>query len=310
VVFCIGPPPEWFSLFLATCASNPTISWQIYGDQLNGFSAAPNVSLRAMTIHDLVFRLRDRLNINLPDNASESLSYKIVDFRPAIGVLFEQEIADFDFFGYGDIDVLYGDIRAFYTDAVLKHQVVSNHDRCVSGHLSLLRNEPAIRTAFKRAHHWRDAFSTTRNLRFDEDAFFSVFQYPPKIGPLRRTIMDLFDPVGRKLRNSNYFVEQYTTPLTPSPWHDGQLSHPQTWYWYKSKIFNDRDMFRHFPYLHFMNFKYNRYMSQFYGNKAPWAGLQTIMKVHASDLARGIRLDFEGIHTLSDEDLLYLESAQ
>jgi hypothetical protein len=308
VIVYMGKLPEWFPLFLATCKCNPSISWQIYGDRLDGYSSVPNVSLRTMTIRDFLLRASQRLSIPLAYEANGFPAYKITDFKPAYGVLFENEIQGYDFWGYGDIDVLYGDIRSFYTDSVLSNQVISSHELCVAGHLSLLRNESYMRSAFQRVNNWRTALCSAKNVRFDEDVFFTVFQYPKRISLIRRKILDLFDPVGKKLRQGNYFVEQYTTPLTPSLWYDGQVSHPRVWYWSRGKIYNDRDGPRQFLYLHFMNYKYNRYMNPIYGNKAPWGNLRTVMHINESDFSNGARVDFDGIHALSRDDLEYLAS--
>lgn len=69
-------------------------------------------------------------NIALPS------PYKLCDFRPIYGKLFQQYINGADFWGFGDIDLIYGDIRQFITENVLQ-----NYDLISGwGHLTLVRN--------------------------------------------------------------------------------------------------------------------------------------------------------------------------
>ena len=51
--------------------------------------------------------------------------YKICDLRLGWGTIFRDHVADYDFFGWGDIDVIYGDLRKFLTNDVLDHDIVS-----------------------------------------------------------------------------------------------------------------------------------------------------------------------------------------
>ena len=41
--------------------------------------------------------------------------YKLCDLKPAYGHIHERDIAGYRFFGYGDIDIVYGQISDFYT---------------------------------------------------------------------------------------------------------------------------------------------------------------------------------------------------
>lgn len=303
----MGPPPSWFPLFLHTCGANPSISWQIYGDQLPRGELPANVSMHALSMEELLARVRAKLHLAFPATHHRQ-AYKISDLRPAFGVLFEQETAGYDFYGYGDLDVFYGDLRAFLTPDVLSFDVISTHAWCVSGHFCVFRNVDSVKNAFRRVPGWMESMSAVQSVRFDEDSFIKAFTYPKGAGAFRRLLRDLIDPMGRRLRRSTYLVEQYTTPLVPTPWHDGQVTHPEVWYWYKGKIYNDRDGAREFPYLHFMNYVSARYMALSYGRIAPWKKVESYMNVDLHLPKKGFRLDLEGIYELSEEDIDYLES--
>jgi len=45
--------------------------------------------------------------------------YKLCDFKPAYGLIFSEHFKDYDFWGYCDIDIIFGNIRAYMTDVLL-----------------------------------------------------------------------------------------------------------------------------------------------------------------------------------------------
>lgn len=57
-------------------------------------------------------------------------SYKLCDFKPTYGLIFSEYIAKYDFWGMGDIDVIYGNIRDFITEDVLNNNdiITVKHD--------------------------------------------------------------------------------------------------------------------------------------------------------------------------------------
>ncbi len=53
--------------------------------------------------------------------------YKLVDFRPAFGELFSEYLLQYDFWGHCDLDVIFGDIRAFVTN-----DITLNYDKLLT----------------------------------------------------------------------------------------------------------------------------------------------------------------------------------
>jgi len=72
-------------------------------------SAPPNLRFRSKSFADYCQLVSDRLGIDF----SPTRAYKLCDIRPALGDIHPQEIEGYDYFGYGDIDVIYGNIRRF-----------------------------------------------------------------------------------------------------------------------------------------------------------------------------------------------------
>ena len=94
--------------------------------------------------------------------------YKICEYRPAFAYALEEYIKGYDFWGWGDLDVVYGNIRSFITEEVLsKYHMISGW-----GHFSLYHNDVKTNTYFMDKHpgyqYYKDAFSTSETSFFDE----------------------------------------------------------------------------------------------------------------------------------------------
>lgn len=290
--------PEWIEIFLFSCAKNSTITWLIHTDcPCNNF-AYPNIIFSKMSWAEYKKHVCSRLGINFnPDK-----KYKICDLKPALGYVWEDEIFGYDFYGYGDIDVIYGDIRNFYTDAILKHNVISTHEWCFSGHLSLFKNKNWIRNAFRKLDNWREILESTEDYRFDEDYYYRVFVKPNRFTPenqkLLVKLLDIANPFRIKYRKI-YLKEQFTTPLVWGLWSGAAVKHSDEWYWKNGKLTNKDNIGIEFIYLHFMNFSGARYMDAKYGIEAPWKKLDKIVSIDLEKLSDGFCVDLTGIGPLA-----------
>lgn len=286
--------PEWIDLFFLSCSRNPTITWLIHTDCSCDEFSYPNVIFSKMSWVEYKAIVSRRLGVNFnPEH-----KYKICDLRPALGCVWEDEITDYDFYGYGDIDVIYGDIRRFYTDEILKNNVISTHEWCFSGHLSLFKNKKWVRNAFRQLPNWREVIESKDHHRFDEDHYFRVFMKPNRFTPKRKIgltkLLDLVNPFRIKYRKI-YLREQYTTPLVWGLWRGADVKHSEEWYWKEGKITNRDNGDREFIYLHFMNFASARYMDAKYGVEAPWKKLNRIVNVDIDRLEDGFCIGLNGI---------------
>ena len=88
--------------------------------------------------------------------------------RGGYGYIFKQFIEGYDFWGFGDVDLVYGDIRSFLTDDVLqRYDIISGW-----GHFTLYRNNRLCNEFFMREEegflNYRKVFASERNFCFDE----------------------------------------------------------------------------------------------------------------------------------------------
>lgn len=244
-----GSWPFWMELFLASCRKNPSIDWYFFSDcgKLDSFPG--NVKYQEMSFEEYKTLVSERLGINYnPENA-----YKICDVRPAFGVIHEDILCGYDFFGFGDLDLVYDDLRKLYTrEDLQKYDLISNHATRVSGHLSLFRNTDKMRNAFRKIPGWEDKFTSERHLAVDEKAFSKLFVKHKNLPGFLRRLLNTCYPLARKSK----FIESYTTPNGYIAWRDGSDKFPQKWFWNNGLVSNDLDpQGYYYPYFHFAVWK-------------------------------------------------------
>ncbi len=99
-------------------------------------------------------RVKRVLNIDYPGLPNTG---KVWDYRPALGLLYAEEIKNYDFWGHTDFDVVFGDVDKWVSDKFLENLAVhSNHHSYVNGCWSLYRNMPAINRLFRDYPFWGD----------------------------------------------------------------------------------------------------------------------------------------------------------
>lgn len=94
--------------------------------------------------------------------------YKLCEYKPAYGFALQKYICDYDFWGFGDLDLVYGDIRSFFTERVLaRYKMFLGW-----GHLTLFRNDEDTNSFFMKKidgyQFYKDAFTTSSITFFDE----------------------------------------------------------------------------------------------------------------------------------------------
>ena len=161
-----GEWPEWGDLFIETCRYNPTVDFFLVSD-----CAAPRqgwpANVRQVKIDFADFRAlaAERLgfDVALPK------PYKLTDFKPAWGVILRDYVESYDFWGFCDLDIVLGNIRAFLNEELLdRYDLISCRREFPSGHFMLFRNTFDITHLFERSRDYRRIFSSAEVFNFDE----------------------------------------------------------------------------------------------------------------------------------------------
>jgi hypothetical protein len=267
-----GTWPDWIDIYLETCRYNPTIDWIFFTDCGLPENRPDNVRFIDIPLADFYELAEGKLEIDLPRHNG---GMKICDFRPMFGVIFEDYIGPYDFYGHGDIDVVYGNIRKLVSPRALEESnVLSFHSGMIAGHFSLYRNSEYVRDLYWLIDDWPALLQHPANLRVDED---------------------IFTPVVHCAGNT-CFWEAYSTPCIWRKWKDGTWNFPTEWYWRDGNVTNNKDQ-DEYLYFHFLFWKGGH-------NPRGWQYRRDggeIVHGDWKDAPHGWRIDEDGFHPLEEQ---------
>jgi len=167
-----GKTPGWMDYFLLSCSYNPNINWLLYSDIVIKSELPKNVHLEKVNLEDFNKLATSRLN--LPVRIINP--YKICDFRPAFGQIFSDFIEDFDFWGYCDLDLVFGRIFNFIQpEHLLEYDVITTKKNYFSGHFTIYRNNKESREFYKKI--WN-----VKNILKDNNKHFAIDEKSNLIG--------------------------------------------------------------------------------------------------------------------------------
>lgn len=161
-----GKFPDNIQYFLESVKYNSTIDFVCYSDisvdALN-YILPENFHIVNISFSDFNDLLENGLHIKY----RLKKIYKICDFRPFWGVIFENELKEYDVWGFHDFDMVFGDIRKFITDDILEH----NDRVLINGHLSLFKNDSRINHVCLEGsskQNLNDVISNDETIAYDE----------------------------------------------------------------------------------------------------------------------------------------------
>jgi hypothetical protein len=163
-----GNFPWYFSYFLHSCKFNPTIDFLIFSDIKDYFDLPKNLKIVNKSIADIKKLVVERVGVA----ANIDHPYKLCDFKPSYGLIFEDYIKKYDFWGQSDLDIIYGNIRWFMTDEFLdSYDFISVRHDYTTGCFALYRNNARMNTIFMRSRDYKRVFSSPDHFCFDECNF-------------------------------------------------------------------------------------------------------------------------------------------
>lgn len=160
-----GKWPIWFEAHLKSIEGNPTINWLIPTDCEIPEEYPDNVKFVSYSFEEINDKFNQRLGFDV------ALNYrKFCDLKPTYGHVFEDELNDYDFWGFCDMDIIWGNIRKYMTDDVLEnYDIISSRKKAISGHFNLFKNTSENKFIYKQVVSHQELLSTADLTRFDEN---------------------------------------------------------------------------------------------------------------------------------------------
>ena len=264
---------------LYSCEQNSEIDWYFITD-CEQKTSRKNVFFQYFSFETYCKLVSERLNIDFKPTSA----YKMCNLRPFYAWIHNDILKEYQFWGYGDVDVVWGDIKSFYTAKMLdKYDVFSTHADRLSGHLAILRNNKKYTELCFKISNWQEKLCDDKYIALDEIDFSRL------IYPELKYIVKVYLKIIRKIfnwrdawviyyhlmpvvnlvlllkRRKLYFKEQHTTPILSD---DGLTCKydADTWFYVNGKLTNNKTR-KEYIYLHFMIFKKNSFRKTSYWKK-------------------------------------------
>lgn len=156
-----GKYPNYFNLWLKSASKNPDIDFFLYGDcNIDDFISLPeNVKCFKISFEDMKKKIQDKFDFRIILDAP----YKLCDYKPTYGYVFQDDIKEYKYWGHFDIDTILGDLNKFLPDE--DYMKIYRF-----GHLTLYKNTPENNIHFmdEGGMDYKKVFKTSFNMIFDE----------------------------------------------------------------------------------------------------------------------------------------------
>ena len=224
-----GKWPLWFEAYLCSVAKNPTVNWLCPTDCEVPEHYPENIKFLPTDLADLNTHVNQVVDAKVPLTPR-----KFCDLKPAYGDIFQEEIKNYDFWGFCDMDIIWGDIRKFMTEEVLvKHDIISSRKENISGHFNLFRNTPELNQLYKQVPDYQSLFEKERFMWFDEQVLSSYLRESSHSFQIKWDIILCNQEKGRD-SHQEYYLNR--------------------WLWKNGKLINTKTQ-EEVMYLHFINWK-------------------------------------------------------
>ena len=210
---------NYFQLFLNSCEKNSNYNWIIITDDKRNFYYPKNVEV----IYESFEKLKEQIQTKF-ENIEISLDnpYKLCDYKPTYGYIFEKNIEKYDYWGYCDVDLIFGNI-----EKCLDMKKIKKYDKIgVLGHFTIFRNTKELRELFLNDERYKEVLTSPKSFKFDEEygedygnSINNIFQKKNKKIYNIINLADIYVKSSNfKLINYNneekkYFVENYKKNL-------------------------------------------------------------------------------------------------
>lgn len=163
IAMYFGKLPDYFNLWLKSCEHNKGIDFLVITDDTTKYQLPQNVEIHITSLDDIKTLINKKVGVKV----NFDRPYKLCDFRPAYGIIFDNLLEGYSFWGHCDLDMIFGDIRGFITNDILREYTkILNR-----GHFTLYKNNHEVNNYFKLEHEELDyieVFESSSNYIFDE----------------------------------------------------------------------------------------------------------------------------------------------
>lgn len=167
-----GILPPYYRLWLRSCEYNPTIDFYLVTD-IPLHNLPKNVRIIPLAMNELHALVENKLGLKV----CMDKPYKICDYKPMFGQIFEDYLRGYDYWGHCDMDMIFGDLQFF-----LDKYHLENYERFLYlGHLSFYHNTEESNKNYRLdgslCGDWKQVVTSPQNYAFDESSgIYSIYK--------------------------------------------------------------------------------------------------------------------------------------
>ena len=196
IVPYFGKMPNYFPIFLRSCEKNIDYEWLFFTDDKTAYAYPNNVKVIYSSFDEFVNAIEKKLGFK----TKILQPHKLCDFKPAYGFIFEEYLSDYMFWGFCDIDLIFGNLNHFISDYILE-----KYDKIfVLGHFQMFKNSQCNNRIFMRevkGELWyKDSFLVAETTVFDE------------VGKGFKNINTIFKFYNRKIFEEDFSMNAQIAP--------------------------------------------------------------------------------------------------
>jgi hypothetical protein len=240
IIAWFGELPNYFKLWIKTVENNDTIDFLFITNNKFNFETPHNLKIKILSFKQFKSRIQNSFDFKI----SLDYPYKICDYKVAYGEIFAEELKNYDYWGFCDLDLLFGDIRSFFSESIL-----NQYTKFLSrGHLTIFRNEEHISNLYRtdESERYKGIYTSPLTLAFSECTPNGINDIFLKNGEKIYDEIIFFDVAINKFRfyPSKYAVTTHKHIHSLFFWENGKLFR-----FYKKS--NDEFKEEEFLYVHF-----------------------------------------------------------
>lgn len=171
----MGKIPDYFWYHYPTTKNLKNIDFLFYTDQIDFKLDSENYNIKYINREIL----QDKLSEILESEIKILSNKKISDVKSAYGEIFYEDIKGYDYFGFYDIDTLFGDLNFWVREYIEEYDLISFgtpifHDR-ISGPLIIMKNSKRMRELYRLSlENFKKCFTHNEVEAWDEHAFYDI----------------------------------------------------------------------------------------------------------------------------------------
>jgi len=187
VIPFFGNWPHFTELFLMSCSGSKRADFLLLSEIAPPYELPSNVRHVPMSAAEMKTRFEKSTKMKfelIP-------GHKLCDFRPFFGLAFEDLLKKYEFWGYCDIDMMFGNIDKILDETYLETvDVFSAHSEQFVGHCTFLRNRADINNLGFEILNLEVLLKRPSTSAADEERFSAVLKKHPKIRWARPNCLD------------------------------------------------------------------------------------------------------------------------